>query len=62
MEFLLGAWLENVKPARSKGAKKGRTKVSAAVRAVVGAEVQPFRSAGDVLGYGIEKSWVAGDL
>jgi len=61
MEFLLGVWLENVKPARSKGIKKGRTKVPAAVRAAVGAEVRPFRSAGDVLGYGVERSWVAGD-
>jgi len=61
MEFLLGAWLENVKPSRSKGTKKGRTKVSAAVRAAVGAEVRPFRSAGDVLGYGMERLWVAGD-
>lgn len=61
MEFLLGAWLENLKPARSKGTKKGRTKVSAAVRAAVGEEVRPFRSAGDVLAYGVGRSWVAGD-
>ena len=58
---MLGAWLENVKPARSKGTKKGRTKVPAAVRAAVGTEVRPFRSAGDVLRYGMERSWVAGD-
>lgn len=60
MEFLIGAWLESVKPARPKAAKKGRNKVSAAVRTAVGEEVRPFRSAGDVLGYGIERSWVAG--
>lgn len=60
MEFLIGAWLESAKPARPKGAKKGRNKVSAAVRAAVGEEVRPFRSAGDVLGYGVERFWVAG--
>jgi len=57
MEFLLGTWLENVKPPGLKGSRKGRTKVSAAV----GKEVRPFRSAGDVLGYGVERLWVAGD-
>jgi len=61
MEFLLGAWLECVKPPRLKGTKKGRTKVPAAVKAAVGEEVRPFRSAGDVLGYGVERLWVAGD-
>ena len=60
MEFLLGAWLENVKPAQSKGKKKGRTKVPAAVKTTV-EEIRPFRSAGDVLGYGMERSWIAGD-
>ncbi|KAF9651097.1 hypothetical protein BDM02DRAFT_3139766 [Thelephora ganbajun] len=54
MEFLLGAWLESVKPARSKRTKKGGTRLSAAV----GEEVRPFRSAGDVLEYGVERSWV----
>ena len=57
MEFLLGGWLESLKPSRSKGAKKGKTKVSAAV----GREVRPFRSTGDVLAYGVERLWVAGD-
>ena len=61
MEFLLGAWLESVKALRSKGKKTGRTKASIAVRAAVGEEVRPFRSAGDVLGYGVERLWVAGD-
>lgn len=61
MEFLLGAWLGSIKPVRSKGSKKGRTKVPAAVKAAVGEEVRPFRSAGDVLEYGVERSWVAGD-
>ena len=61
MEFLLGAWLESVRPVRPKGTKKRKTKVPAAVKAVVGEEVRPFRSAGDVLGYGIGRSWVAGD-
>jgi hypothetical protein len=57
MEFLLGAWLERAKPARSKGARKGKAKVSAAV----GEDVRPFTSAGDVLRYGAERSWVIGD-
>ena len=61
MEFLLGAWLENVKPTQSKGKKKGRTKAPAAVKAAVGEEIRPFRSAGDVLGYGVERSWIASD-
>ena len=61
MEFLLGAWLENARPVRSKGGKKGRTKASAAVRPVVGEEAQRFESAGAVLRYGMEKSWIAGD-
>ena len=61
MEFLLGAWLESVKPARLKGKKKGKPKVPAAVKAAVGEEVSPFKSAGDVLGYGVERSWVTGD-
>lgn len=60
MEFLLGAWLENAKPAQSKGKKKRRTKVPAAVKTTV-EEIRPFRSAGDVLGYGMERSWIAGD-
>ena len=61
MEFLLGAWLESIKPARSKGKKKGKPKVSAAVKAGVDEQVPPFMSAGDVLGYGVERSWVTGD-
>jgi len=61
MDFLLGAWLKSVKPVRPKGTKKGKTKVPAAVRPAVGEEVRPFRSAGDVLGYGVERTWVAGD-
>jgi hypothetical protein len=59
MEFMIGAWLDSVKPARPKGARKGKNKASAVVRAAVGEEVKPFRSAGDVLGYGVERSWVA---
>jgi len=61
MEFLLGAWLESLKPAQSKGAKKGKIKVPAAVKAAVGDGVRQFRSTGDVLGYGVERLWVAGD-
>lgn len=62
MEFLLGAWLESVKPTRSsKGTKRGRSKVSAAVKTAVGEEVRPFGSAGDVLEYGVERLWVVGD-
>ena len=61
MEFLLGAWLESIKPVQLKGTKKGRTKVSVAMKAFVGEEMRPFRSAGDVLEYGVERSWVAGD-
>ena len=61
MEFLLGVWLESLKPARSKGTKKGKPKVPAAMKAAVGGEVRPFRSTGDVLGYGVERLWVAGD-
>jgi len=61
MEFLLGIWLESLKPARSKGTKRGKPKVPTAVKAAVGEEVRPFRSAGDVLGYGVERSWIADD-
>lgn len=61
MEFLLGAWLESMRPVRSKGTKKARNRASAAVNAAVVEGVRPFRSAGDVLGYGVERSWVAGD-
>ena len=61
MEFLLGVWLENVSPAQSKGKKKGKSKVPTAVKAAVREQVRPFRSAGDVLGYGVERSWVTGD-
>lgn len=60
MEFLLGAWLESVRSVRSKGTKKTRKKTPT-VKATVAEEVRPFRSAGDVLGYGVERSWVAGD-
>jgi hypothetical protein len=58
MEFLLGAWLGNVRPSRSKGTKKGRNRTPAAIKATVVEDVRPFRSAGDVLGYGVERSWV----
>ena len=61
MEFLLGAWLENTKPVPPKGTKKGRVKVSATVKGTVGKEVRPFMSAGDVLRYGLERSWLTGD-
>ena len=61
MEFLLDAWLENVRPVRPKGGKKGKTKASATVRPVVSEEARPFESAGAVLRYGMEKSWIAGD-
>lgn len=61
MESLLGAWLENVRPVRSKGGKKIRTKASAAARPAVGEEVRPFESAGAVLRYGMERSWIAGE-
>jgi len=61
MEFLLGAWLESLKPTRSKGTKKGKTKVPAVMKAAVGDEVRPFMSTGDVLGYGVERLWVTGD-
>lgn len=58
MECLLGAWLENVRPVRSKGGKKGRTKASASAGPAVGKEVRPFESAGAVLRYGMERSWI----
>lgn len=62
MEFLLGAWLESVRSVRSKGGKKkGRNKTPTAVKSAVVEEVRPFRSAGDVLGYGVERSWVPDD-
>ena len=59
MDSLLGAWLESVRrPGRSKGTKKVRNRVPTAVKAVAVEEVRPFRSARDVLGYGVERSWV----
>jgi hypothetical protein len=61
MEFLLGAWLENVRPVRSKRGKKGRKKASAAASPIVGEPVRPFESAGAVLRYGMERSWIAGE-
>ena len=61
MESLLAAWLEGAKPGRLKGTKRGRTKASSTAQTAVGGEVRPFRSAGDVLGYGVERSWVVGN-
>lgn len=61
MEYLLGAWLISLRPARPKGKSKGRNRTPAIVKAVVAEEVRPFRSAGDVLGYGVERLWVVGD-
>ena len=59
MEFLLGAWLESLKPARLKGTKKGKPKVPAAMKSAGGDEVRSFTSTGDVLAYGVERLWVA---